>query len=237
MDFYKSFIVYIIIVITRTGHRCTIKIRISTNGCRRHKTTSGMPVHTHLFPVDKRIAISQLLYGIFIVSQRIIPLISIPVCMVSFTSHRRSASMSHGHHDKTDLSQTGIHIIIQRETCLHVLVERSRVYGRNNRVTFRRIKIRRFPHDSIYVRNTVCRFHFKAFRGTPSQLIYSTQIRFLQFHDNLPFLISHHVYRFQINTRITIHEITMRRRYLHVVRSIFRSQQSDRIFLIQVCPV
>jgi len=55
MNFDKTFIINIIVMISSRRHRRTIKIRISQQSRRRHKSTSGMTKNTHFFPIYKRI--------------------------------------------------------------------------------------------------------------------------------------------------------------------------------------
>ena len=181
-----------------------------------------MTEYTHLFHVNKGVTLCQLLDRVFIVSQRIIPLVAVPVSMVIFPPHRRSTPVSHGYHDKAHLSQTGIHVIIHSETGLHVLEERSRVNRRNNRIGFRGIEIRRFPHHTVNIRYPVCRLHLKPFGFLPTECIKVLQVRFLQLQNHFAFPIAYHVDRFHIHPGIAIHEILARRRDIHVMRGIFR---------------
>ena len=199
MNLDPSFIIHVIIMITSRRNSCRIKIRIRTNGCSCHKTSPGVTINTNFLPVNKRITISQLLYHVLIVSQRIIPLIAIPESMIIFASHGRTSPVSHGDNNKTKLCQSGIQLVIDGKTCRDILEKWSGIHAGNNRIQFCRIKIRRFPHHPVQIGNPISSFHRKTLRSPPSHLVQAIQIRVLQRHDNFPFPISNNVFRFHIH--------------------------------------
>ena len=115
ISFTPPFRIYIIIMITGCGNRNLIEIRIRQNRSRSHKTTPRMPVNPHLSQINKRITICQLFDHELTIRQSIIPQIPIPETMVIPSPGKTTAPKTDINHDKTQLSQRLVSIIIQRE--------------------------------------------------------------------------------------------------------------------------
>ena len=180
------FRIYIIIMITGCGNRNFIEIRIRQNRCCSHKTTSGMSVNPHPIQINKRISISQLFDHELAIRQSIIPQISIPETVIISSPGKTTTPKADIHHDKTQLSQRLVSIIIQRERLWNKILLRSRIHVHDNRVLPCRIHIKRPIHHAIKIRHPICRFHSYPFRLLPSRLVQQTQIGTFQFHDFFP---------------------------------------------------
>ena len=148
-----------------------IEIRICQNRGCSHKTTPGMSVNTHPFQINKRISVSQLFDHELTIRQSIIPQISIPETMVIPSPGKTTAPKTDINHDKTQLSQRLVSIIIQRERLWNKILLRPRVHVYDNRVLPCRIHIKRPIHHTIKIRNSISRFHLYPFRFPPSHLV------------------------------------------------------------------
>ena len=234
VNLHPPFIVNPVIMIAGRRNCRRIKLRIRTNSRSRHETASWMSVNPHLRTIYERITGCQLLNRIFIIRQRIVALLAISIGMISLSPYRSTASMPNGYHNKSQLCQTSIIIVINCETRRHILIKRSGIDIWNNRIHLGRIEIRRFPHNPIKVCNPIGGFHFKPFRCFPSQIIHRSQIRFLQCHNHLPLSVTNHIHRLSWHGRVWVHHIASRRRDMHIMRCVFRSQFSENIRTIKL---
>ena len=144
-----------------------------------------MTINTDFCTINERITGSQLLNSILIICQWIVTHIVISICMICFSTHRSTTSMTYSNNNESQLRQTGIIYIIHSKACRHILKKRSRIDVRNNGINLRRVKICRFPHHAIKISHTISRFHLKTLRSFPSHLINRLQVRFFQFHNHL----------------------------------------------------
>ena len=172
VTFSPTTVIDTIIMVSGTRNGSLIKVRISADSSRSHKSATGMSVDTNFLTVNKRVALSQLLNSILIIFQRIITHIAVTVTVICLSTHRSISPMAYSDYNKAKLRHTGTIAIIQRKVSRNEPEVWSRINNRNNRIFLFRIKIRRLPHHSIQIRNIIGSFHHKIFRLLPTGGIY-----------------------------------------------------------------
>lgn len=100
--------------------------------------------------------------------------------------------MSETHHDNPPLCQSRIIITIQHGKIRpHGFRLWPRIYLRHDRVFLARIKIIRFPHNSVKIRFPVSRLHGKLFRVLPTIRQQMRNVRFCQNGQQAPVYITY----------------------------------------------
>ena len=131
--------------------------------------------------------------------------------------------MSETHHDNPLLCQSRVIITIQHGKIRpHGFRLWPRIYLRHDRVFLARIKIIRFPHNSVKIRFPVSRLHGKLFRILPTIRQQTRNICFFQNSQQAPVYITYGNLWYRVYTGKIIHDQTSSQMNKRAMCCIFR---------------
>ena len=163
MGFTPPTVIDVIVVVSGTRYSYFEEVGILTNSCCTHESATRMAVNTHLFDVDKGVASSQLLDGIFMVGQWIVAHVTITKVVIPLRAAGVSTTLTNGNHDETGLRQAvGAH----RHTCKRIgssLYLWTWVNIIHNRINLGRIEVEWFVHHTVKVGHTIGSLHLEWF--------------------------------------------------------------------------
>ena len=114
-----------------------------------------MSVYSHPIPVNISITVGQLLNGKFAIGQRIIPQITITEIIEIFPPEHRTSPVSDMDHNKPQLCQSLISIIIHRKSLGYLILLRPRININNQGIFAGRIHIKGGIHHAIQISYSV----------------------------------------------------------------------------------